>query len=163
MRVDARDDKGERIGRFEVDPAERPNLVRVTDATGTTHERYINWDGALDDSGHLRRCLLCGCQSMYRSKALPQVTPFIVVLAFVGAFIGLLGYASNPFVLPALIVLLVIDVATLIGSRLRLICYRCRSLYTRLPIARYHGRWSRAEAERVRTAQQNEVASPPPS
>lgn len=159
MRVDARDEDGHRIGRFEVDPTARPNLVRVTDANGVAQERYLNWDGAIDDSGNLRHCLLCGCQSLYRSKALPQVTPFIVVLAFAGAFIGLLGFASNPFVLPALVVLLVVDVATLVVARSRLVCYRCRSLYSRLPIARYHRRWSRTQAEHVRSVRHAELAT----
>ncbi|MDZ4831376.1 MAG: hypothetical protein SGJ09_14410 [Phycisphaerae bacterium] len=159
MRIDARDVDGQRLGRIDIDLAQQPNLVGMTDAIGVAHERFLNWDGAIDDAGHVRRCLMCGSQSLYRSKVLPQVTPFVVVLAFAGAIIGLLGYASNPFVLPALVVLLIIDVATLIVARPRLVCYRCRSIYSGLRIARYHRRWDRAEAERVRaTTEASQVA-----
>ncbi|MFO0827592.1 MAG: hypothetical protein U0572_05520 [Phycisphaerales bacterium] len=158
MRIDARDTDGRWLGRIEVDPGQRPSLVAVTDSTATTHERFLNWDGALDDAGHLRHCLICGCPSMYRSKALPQVTPFIVVLAFAGAFVGLLGYATNPIVLPALVVLLVIDIATLVVARTRLVCYRCGSRYSRLSIARYHRRWDRNAAAHARAP--TELATP---
>lgn len=178
MRIDVRE-SGEgsnrkaplQAGRIEVDPEARPNLVRILPkGTSQGAERpaddgsagdpagergahcFLNWEGAVDDSGHLRKCLLCGCDHMYRSKALPQVTPFIVALAFAGAVFGLLGFASNPFVLPVLVVLLAVDIATLALAKERLVCYRCRSVYSRLRIARYHRRWSRGEEEKVRTS-----------
>jgi hypothetical protein len=94
--------------------------------------------------------VICGCEHLYRSKALPQVTPFVVVLAFAGAFIGLLGYSRNALVLPILVGLLLIDIATLALASERLICYHCGSVYARLKIARYHRRWNRTTAERVR-------------
>lgn len=153
MRIDVRDAEGRRFGRVEVDEAQPPSLVRLADPDrpgGEARERYLHWDGALDDAGHLRRCVVCGGGDLYRSKALPQVTPFIVVLAFVGSIVGLLGYAAHPLVLPALVVLLAIDVGTLALARNRLVCYRCGSVYGRCGIARYHRRWERSEAERIR-------------
>jgi hypothetical protein len=152
MRIDARDADGRRLGRVELDETQRPSLVRLVDPAKPDdpgRERYLNWEGGLDDAGCLRRCVVCGCTSLYRTKALPQVTPFVVVLAFVGAIVGLLGYANHPLVLPALVVLLAVDVATLVLARTRLVCYRCGSVYSRCPIARYHRRWARSEAERV--------------
>jgi hypothetical protein len=172
MRIDARDADGRRLGRVELDETQRPSLVRLVDPANPDdpakteepgRERYLNWEGGLDDAGHLRRCVICGCTSLYRSKALPQVTPFIVVLAFVGAIVGLLGYANHPLVLPALVVLLGVDVATLALARTRLVCYRCGSVYSRCPIARYHRRWARSEAERVhaeREPAEQQVAAP---
>lgn len=200
MRIDVREPGGDnptpwtnpRLGRIDVDPVARPNLVRLpalpTDtgsasgsAAGPTDgpterstdrslsgsrpasdagpsasresgvDRFLNWDGAIDDGGHLRKCVICGCDRLYRRKVLPQVTPFVVLLAFAGAIIGLLGYTNNPLMLPGLVVLLVIDVATLALARERLVCYRCGSVYSKLKIARYHRRWDRSEAERVRT------------
>lgn len=196
MRIDVREPGGDnptpwtnpRLGRIDVDPVARPNLVRLpalppstgsasgpaagpiagpteASASGTRPasdagpsasretgvDRFLNWDGAIDDGGHLRKCVICGCDRLYRRKVLPQVTPFVVLLAFAGAIIGLLGYTNNPLMLPGLVVLLVIDVATLALARERLVCYRCGSVYSKLKIARYHHRWNRSEAERVRT------------
>jgi hypothetical protein len=181
-----------RLARIEVDPTIRPNLIRLPVALPppepaverrTPHdesaeppatspardaggERFLNWEGALDDGGHLRKCLICGCDRLYRQKTLPQVTPFVALLAFAGAIIGLLGYSNNQFMLPVLVGLLLIDIATLALASERLVCYRCGSVYSKLRIARYHRRWDRTEAERVRArfgSSGGSVASPPGS
>jgi len=110
-------------------------------------EVFLNWDGTLDDSGHLRKCLCCGCSNLYRIRSLPSITPVIVILAFVGAAVGLLGYGDNPMVLPLLVAVLVVEVTIVIVSRNRLVCYRCRSRYANLPIAPYHGAFDRDYAE----------------
>lgn len=206
MRIDVREQDGDNpgqrknpwLGRIDVDPNARLNLVRLpapldgpsgsgTDdqvaaggpnggeadpSTDAAPQRvltyFLNWEGAIDDAGQLRKCVLCGCDRLYRRKVLPQVTPFIVLLAFAGAVIGLLGYSNNPLVLPGLVVLLVIDVATLGLARERLVCYRCGSVYSKLRIARYHRRWNRTEAELVRarssaSAPNSSLASQPRS
>ena len=90
---------------------------------------------------------------MFRTKSFPQVTLFVVVLAFAGAVVAALGYATDPKVLAALVVVLAVDVAILLFSRPLLVCYRCRSTYSMLPIARYHRRWDRREAERHERAE----------
>jgi len=162
MRIDLRDVDGRRLGRVEVAPAERPNLVRPTPPEGgEPRDHFLNWDGALDDSGRLRRCVACGCGSLYRSKAMPQVTPFVVVLAFAGAAVGLLGYAADPAGLAALVALLTLDVATLVLARPRLVCYRCGTIYSRHRIARYFRGWQRSEAERVARRDEPAVAAEP--
>ncbi len=188
MRIDVRERGGDNpserknpwLGRIDVDPNDRPNLVRLPAPTDRPHPGdardrgadgdaggaeanaagddagsprslsvFLNWEGALDDAGQLRKCVLCDCDRLYRRKVLPQVTPFVVLLAFAGAIVGLLGYSGNPLMLPGLVVLLVIDIATLGFARERLVCYRCGSVYSKLRIARYHRRWNRTEAERV--------------
>ena len=110
-------------------------------------EVFLSWDTALDDAGQLRRCVACGCTDLFKEKAFPQVTAVIVVLAFIGAVIGALGLANTP-VLWAMLVILVLDVAILLLSRRRLVCYRCRSTFHDLPIARYHRSWDRSLADR---------------
>ena len=85
---------------------------------------------------------------MFRTTSFPQVTLLVVVVAFAGAVIGALGYATDPLVLAALFVVLALDIGTLIFAKRQLVCYRCRSTYTDLSIARYHGRWDRREDER---------------
>ena len=145
MIVDVRTTKGERLGRVEVDPTTRPVKLRPDQAD---RDLFLDWDGAVDDAGHLRSCVFCDHGRLYRSRTLPQVTPFVILLAFAGATLGLLGYADRPLILTLLIVVLVVDVAVLVVGRTRLVCYRCGTLYDRLPIARYHQRWDPGVAER---------------
>ena len=129
-----------------VDPAERPTRAPVAE---TDREVFLDWDTALDDAGHLRRCVVCGCHDLFRSKAFPQITVFVVVLAFAGAVIGALGLvAMTPPILITMIAVLLADIGILLLSRQRLTCHRCRSSYHDLQIARYHRRWDRAVAER---------------
>lgn len=145
MRIDVRDDQRRRLGRIEIDPAERPTRVRLEQ---TGREVFLDWDRALDDASQLRRCVVCGCPDLYRSKAFPQVTVLVVVLAFAGAAIGTLGLATTPLVFGAMVAVLAADVSILIFARPRLVCHRCRSSYHGLAIARYHRGWDRAVAER---------------
>ena len=84
---------------------------------------------------------------MFREKAFPQVTGFVVVLAFAGAIIGALGYATPP-VLVAMAAVLVLDIAILFFSHVRLVCYNCRTSYHGIRIARYHRSWDRTTADR---------------
>lgn len=145
MRIDVRDERRRRIGSIEVDPALRPTRVKVVESD---RELFLNWDTALDDAGHVRRCVVCGCPDLFREKAFPQVTAFVVVLAFAGAVVSAFGYATTLPMLIVLGVVLVLDIGILIFSRRRLVCYRCASSYHGLSIARYHHRWDRATAER---------------
>ncbi len=164
MRIELRDESRQRIGRITVDPVQRPTRVTVNAARAgslfqdaqndaasglpSTREAFLNWDTALDDSGQLRKCVACGCEHMFKEKAFPQVTAFVVALAFVGAIISALGLATNILVLVLMAVVLLLDIAILVFSRRRLVCYRCRSTYHDLAIARYHRTWDRAVADR---------------
>jgi len=145
MRIELRDETRQRIGRIVVDPALRPTRVTVVDSD---REVFLNWETAQDDAGHLRRCVACGCPDLFREKAFPQVTVFVVVLAFAGAVLGALGYATTPPMLIAMGVVLAVDIAILLFSRRRLVCYRCRTSYHGLPMARYHRSWDRESADR---------------
>lgn len=147
MRIELRDGHRKRLGRIEVDPALRPTRVAVAD---TGREVFLNWDTALDDGGHLRRCVTCNCPDLFREKAFPQVTGIVVVLAFAGAVIGLSGLATRLPVLLVMSVVLIADVGILLFSRRRLVCYRCRTSYHGLPIAKYQKSWDRTRAERYR-------------
>jgi len=176
MRIELRDSSRRHLGRIEVDPVMRPTRVSVPapgaknsgessggsadgdggrrggsvgpEAHAHRREVFLDWENAVDDAGHLRRCVSCGSHAMFRMRSFPQVTIFIVVLAFAGSVVAALGYAADPRVLAALVVLLTVDVLILALSRRQLVCYRCRTTYSDLPIARYHRRWDRTEAER---------------
>lgn len=158
MLIDLHDHARRPLGRVVVDPATRPTRVTIA---GHDREHFLNWDGALDDAGHLRRCTSCGCSALFKSKSFPQLTLFVVLLAFAGAVVSALGYAADPKVLSLLVLVLLIDVAILLFSRERLVCYRCRSTYSQLKIARYHRRWDRREAERHPADRIEEAGAPP--
>lgn len=144
MRIELRDSNGRRVSRVEVDERARPARVQVAG-----QDLFLRWEGALDDASSLRKCVVCGCGELYARKNLPQVTPFVVVLAFSGAAVAILGYATNPLVVAALAALLVVDVLTLILARRQLVCYGCGAIYSALRIARYNRPWDRSVAERV--------------
>jgi DNA-directed RNA polymerase subunit RPC12/RpoP len=135
-----------RLGRVSIDPTARPLRVRPAP---NAEEVFLEWEGTLDDAGRLRRCPVCGCKSLYRSRSLPALTPFVVILAFAGTVLALLGFADDPRMLAALVVVLLADIAILLVGRTWLVCYQCSSRFRGLPIARQHRRWDRAEAERV--------------
>lgn len=147
MRVDVRQPDRTRVGRLEVDPAARPTRARTID---TDREVFLEWEAATDDAGRLRRCVVCGCRDLYSVRTFPQLTGFVVVLAFAGAALGILGggLAENPLVLAALVIVLVLDVASLVFRRFRLVCYQCRTSYREIEVARQHRPWDRAVAAR---------------
>jgi hypothetical protein len=145
MQIDVRDQDGTRLGRVELDEAARPLRIRPPLAD---RDVFLDWDGAVDDAGHLRSCVVCGHPRVYRARSLPQMTPFVVLLALGLAMIALLGFATSPAFLALLAVVLVLDIGVLVLARTRLVCYRCGSVYERLGIARYHRHWDPAVAER---------------
>lgn len=146
MRIELRDTSNRRIARVDVDERVRPARV---DVPGREQGLFPRWDGAIDDAGSLRRCVVCGCESLYVRRNFPQVTPVIVVLAFSGAVVAILGYAAHPAATAALILLLIADLLILRLSTRWLVCYRCGAIFTGVRIARFHRNWDRSVAEKV--------------
>ena len=145
VRIVLRESDGSRT-TLDVDPVRRPPRVRDLEDTRNV---FLDWDQALDDDGQLRRCLVCG-GPLYRRKALPQLTGFVVVLAFALALVGILGFADNIALLIGMSFVLLVDIGILLFARTHLDCYRCGASHRRLPIARYHRPWDRATANRNR-------------
>lgn len=132
--------------------AARPTRVKLSTDGRTPsadgREIFLTWDGAIDDAGCVKACVVCGCTSLFRKRSFPRVMIFVVPLAFAGAVVAALGYAQNPWVLGAMVVLLVIDAAIFFFAPKHLVCYRCRSTYSDTSIARYHHDWDRMTAQR---------------
>lgn len=161
MRIELCDESRKRIGRIEVDPELRPTRASIVSSENGGKEVFLDWETALDDAGCLRRCIACGCDDLFRAKAFPQVTGVVVVLAFAGAVVGALGFATPP-ILGMMVLVLVADLAILLFSKQRLICHRCRSRYLGLPIARYHRRWDRSIADKhTQSTKEQEQTLPP--
>ena len=144
MQIDLNDLQRRRLGRVNIDPEARPPRVPIT---SSEREVSLDWEGALDDAGNLRKCLACGSGHLFRIKTLPSVTPIFVILAFAGTAVSLFGYANNPVILAALILVMLAELIILIWSRTRIVCYRCRSTYANTQIARYHLSFNQQIAE----------------
>jgi hypothetical protein len=148
MELEARDPRDRRmLGRVSIEPGERPPVVRLA-GDDAAPELFLDWEGALDDAGRLRRCPVCGGANLFRQRSIPAVTPFVIVLAFAGMVLALLGYADDPRVLLGLVAVLLTDIALLLLARTSLVCYRCRSRFRGMPIARQHRRWDSEVASR---------------
>tara|TARA_B100001059_G_scaffold223568_1_gene248676 strand:- start:2094 stop:2555 length:462 start_codon:yes stop_codon:yes gene_type:complete len=148
VRIVLPDPKGAGRKSIEVDPAQRPTRVQSLEEAGDV---FLEWDQAIDDDGHLRRCLCCA-GPLYRRKAFPQVTGFVIVLAFALSLVGILGFADNIGLLVVMTIVLLMDISILLFARTYLDCYRCGSSHRKLTIASYHRSWDRATANRNRAA-----------
>lgn len=149
MQIRLRDLERRPVGTAEVNPAARPPRIEVRAADGSVREVFLDWEQALDDAGCLRACVACRCQELYRRRTPIWFTPFALVLAAAGLVAAMTGHSSDPLVLAALVVLVVVDVAVLALVRTRLICYRCGTSYSGMPIARQHRRWAARPAARA--------------
>jgi hypothetical protein len=147
--ADLRDASRRRIGRVTIDPAQRPVRVRIGSGPRTGETVYVDWEGALDDAGHLRRCVACG-GSLYRAKRLPQVTPFLSGLLVVAIVVAALGHSTSEWLVAGIIGLAAVDLAILLLARPRLVCYSCGSAFGQTPIARYITRWDSRAARAAR-------------
>jgi hypothetical protein len=145
MRVLLRDIDQTPLGQIELTSGATPARV----STENDREVYLDWEGAHDDEGHLRHCLSCGCNTLYRHRRMPRVTGFVIVLAIALGLGGILGLATGLPFLIAMVLVLLLDVAILMLSRETLECYRCRSSYRDLDIAQYHQRWDGDTAARI--------------
>ncbi len=155
MRIELRNLAGKRLGHVQADTGSRPARVPVIPiaARPIRADVFLRWDEAIDDAGSLRKCVVCGCEELYVRKNMPQVTPFIILLAFIGALVAALGLANHPATVALLILLLIVDVATLFLARRYLHCYRCRSTFMGAQIARYMRPWDRGVADRMRVTE----------
>lgn len=145
MRIELRDDYRRVVGDVDVEPAKRPSRAKLNHSQS---EVFLNWDTALDDAGRLRRCLSCGCTDLFREKSFPPIVGLLVVLNYAGLLVGIFGGAENLIVWIIMIIVLILGLVILWSSKVRLVCYHCRTSHYDLPIARYHRSWDRAISDR---------------
>ena len=146
MRIDVHDASRKKRGRITIDPTQRPPRTAIEeDESGG--DVFLDWDGSLDDAGHLRKCLICGNKVLFRVRTLPSVAPILVILAFAGVAISILGFASNPIILGLMVVVVIAELVILLIARTQLVCYRCRTKYAETPIAPYHQPYDPQTAE----------------
>lgn len=152
MRIDLHDEAGQHLRWMHVDPEQPPRVIRYHAEGGKEAEHYLEWDGAFDDEGHLRRCPGCGCDRLYKRRACPPVTGFVIVLLVGLACLALYGVSHAPLGLlaGALGVVIVANVLIIYFSPRYLGCYRCGSQYHGAAISRSVEEWDANVAERYR-------------
>ncbi|MEO0588281.1 MAG: hypothetical protein AAF078_11640 [Planctomycetota bacterium] len=148
MRLDLKDDKGDSAINVRVHLDAPPTVVGPT--ADTPSQVSLDWDRALDDSGNLRHCPVCGCPDLYASKAVPQVTGFVVlagavVLAMLLTGLGMVTLASVAFG-----ALLAADIVILLSSKRRLTCYQCGTDFTGIKVPAKYPRWNATIDERYK-------------
>ncbi len=159
MQIDIRDSHGRPRLTVHVDPANPPTIVKAEDGRGAPVS--LSWDRALDDTGHLRQCPVCGCVELYRDVRFPRLTPFVLLLAVTTAFLWWQNLYTWPLGLLSLILVAVADVLLAVYNKPRLVCYLCGTVYRNVPVRRKHPRWDAATAERfAAAATTTQTASP---
>ncbi len=133
-------------GEFEVDVEAQPSTVVVEP---TQDELFLKWDSTLDDSKHLRGCIVCGGE-LYQEQAFPQITGIVIVLAFAGAVAGILGLVTTWVMLIAMSVVLVMDIFILFVAKTRLTCYGCNTRFHNTTVAQYHKPWDPDKAAQLK-------------
>lgn len=150
MKIDLHNRQREKLFRVEVDDRDPPPMVRSPDGH---REVYLEWDQAIDDHRHLRRCPACGCRELFVRKDFPQVTGFaIVVLAAVLAMWLSLGAEQVIAGLAVLGAVALLDALIYFFAGRVLVCYRCRSEFRDTPIRKDHPGWELATGEKYRPA-----------
>ena len=157
MRIDLCNLRREPLFSVQVD-ADRPPSVVKPPAGG--QEIYLDWDQALDDHGHLRRCPACGCRELFVRKNFPQVTGLlIVVFAVVVATYLALGKRHVIAAACVLMAVALIDAIVYLFTGKCVVCYRCRSTYRDLPIGKDQRGWELSTGEKYREVE-TEAATP---
>ena len=152
MRIELRNAQRQRLFSVKVDPASPPTVVRGRAEEAVDEQLiHLNWDRALDDERHLRRCPVCGCDELYVRNRFPRLTAFVMIAFAALIAVVLLGFGQLFLTLIVLGVIGLIDAgAYLFFSGKLLVCYRCRSEFHETPIARGMKPWQAEVDERYR-------------
>ncbi len=134
-----------------VDTAKPPTVVRgPANSEREGQEVFLNWDRAMDDEGHLRRCPVCGCRELFVRKDFPQLTGFAIVAMAAGVALYLFATDLMPWAVLLMAGIVVLDVIIYFFTGRCLVCYRCRSEFRDLPIRKDHPGWDLAIGEKYR-------------
>ncbi len=148
VKIRLNNEKREHLFNIHVDDQSPPSVVK--DPNGEHEQVTLDWDGAINDEGHLRHCPVCECKDLFVRNDFPQVTGLVVVA--LAAVISLIMLYHH-FVLYACVVLglvVLIDFLIYFFTGKVLVCYHCRSEFRDLPIRDDHAKWELSIGERYR-------------
>jgi len=150
MRIKLHSKQGKHVRWVDADPAKPPPVVHAPNPDGPEVEYYLDWDRAIDDEGHLRKCPACGCTELYTRRAAPALTGFVIVLVVGLICLALWGLTDAPvgLLLAALGIVIVFNGFVIMKAPRHLVCYACGSGYYEVPIARGQGEWDSTIAEK---------------
>lgn len=151
MKIDLRNSDRQRLFSVTVDAKSPPGIVKPPEGDSGPHVS-LNWDEAIDDEGHLRRCPACGCRELFVRKDFPQVTGFVIIAFACVVSIVLFGWRHEGAALAVLGVVAVIDGLIFFFTGKCVVCYRCRSEFRKLPIPPHHATFERSIDEKYRKA-----------
>ena len=152
MRIRLHSQQGRFITWVTADIKSPPSVVHAPNPDGPEMEYYLDWDRALDDKSHLRKCPACGCEDLYRRSACPPLTGFVIVLVVGLVCLALWGLTDAPLALlmAALAGVIVANVIIIVMAPRYVVCYRCGSAYYDLPLSRTQSEWDASVAEKYR-------------
>lgn len=159
MHIDLRSEQRERLFTVDIDLDNLPAMVRSPEGDGTSV--MLEWDRAIDDEHHLRRCPACSCPDLYVKKKFPQITSFALILLAALVAMVLFGFGQLMWAIITLVILLGLDVAIYFLDRKMLVCYYCKSTFSGMPIARKHPRWDNTLGEKYQRLQAQHADSQP--
>jgi len=143
-----RGDSGDTAMGLVINPETKPAVVHHGQEQAGPRELFLDWDRALDDQGHLRHCLVCGCPDLYVSREVPRVTVFVLIVLAAVLSMLMFGFGQIVWGVVVLVVLLLADLGIMLFARRRLECYNCAAVFSDLPIRRSRRGWEQAVAEK---------------
>jgi hypothetical protein len=149
MQIDLHDADRQRVCTVQVDPASPPGVVHGKSGEEEVREYFLDWDRAFDDEGHLRKCPVCGCTDLFRRRRMTPVTGFIAVLVVTAIALVLWGIGRPPIIAVAAVLGFVVlgNLAIYLLAPHQLVCYRCHSVFSGLPVNEKYPEWSDTAAE----------------
>lgn len=155
MRLAVNDINREPLGTASVDESARPSSITLDGGCRTI---LLQWEGALDEQGRLRRCPVCGCREIFKRYDFPQRLGLALVIATASGAVLLLFLWQVIWAMLLLLAAVVVDRVIYVFTGQCLVCYRCRSEFRDLVIDETHEPWDLAIGEKYRPIRQIEAA-----
>ncbi|MDP1797954.1 MAG: hypothetical protein Q8K78_10750 [Planctomycetaceae bacterium] len=128
--------------------------VEVGSTTSTIACRHCGWTKAVEqrdysaDSPH--RCLICGCDDLWRQKDFPPQLGLAIVAAGIISSTIAVAYMQPTVALGILMVFALADMALFAVMSDALVCYRCHARYRGAVIGENHPKFDLELNERYR-------------
>lgn len=157
MRISVNNLDREPQGVVIVDETSQPARAGLR---GTDRQIDLKWQNAVDEQGHLRRCVVCGCREIFKRRDFPQRFGLMLVIAAAVASVILLARGEALWSMAVLLAAVVIDRVVYVFTKECLVCYRCRSEFREVVVDSSHEPWDLAIGEKYRPVRQRAVDDP---
>lgn len=155
MRIAVNDINREPLGTAVIDETARPATISLE---RTNRPIELQWEGAIDEQGRLRRCPVCGCREIFKRKDFPQRLGLLLVVGTIIAAVVLIALWQVLWAMGVLLAAVVVDRIICVFTGECLVCYRCRSEFRGVTVDRSHEAWDLAIGEKYRPIRRVEAA-----